>query len=236
MADDSSDGERPALEGPAEDPGSGVVFGPVGCWGDQVPCLKTMIKGYVFFSNVTWCQLCSFPNFQQVPGSGGEPDAEHSESGSEALTDEGGDPDPNSPADVAASDPESDPPGKPNSDVGDSPLECDDSSPTKTPLDEDSDDVASASSPDSRDSILSKKTLFLGEHPSSSTPEVVSEDEPPCSQYSDGWLGKCYAWESRKRKREEEKSNAKIRLSKALLFSQKNIQNECFDSSSASLG
>ena len=68
------------------------------------------------------------------------------------------------------------------------------------------------------DSILSKRTLFLGEQPSPST-DLDSSDHEPCSQVSDGWLGRAYNAASRERKQSEAKELAKKKLTQVCVHS-----------------
>lgn len=63
------------------------------------------------------------------------------------------------------------------------------------------------------DSILSKRTLALGE-PASSDVESVSVEGEPDSQVSSGWLGRAYNRESRTQKKAKVKQDHKEQLAK----------------------
>jgi len=66
------------------------------------------------------------------------------------------------------------------------------------------------------DSILSKKTLALGE-PASSDVESVSVEREPDSQVSSGWLGQAYNRESRTQKKEKAKQDHREKLAQELI-------------------
>ena len=69
--------------------------------------------------------------------------------------------------------------------------------------------------PSSPDSILSKKTMLLGDTPSPST-ESDSSSHFQCSQVSTGWLGRAYNQSSRAAKKHEDKELNMKRVAKEL--------------------